>query len=101
AMTGTIIFFLGLQQIGTVGTTAPENRFQISIAPNPADQYISISGITHPGRYDILDYYGKTVQSGNISGGDQIILLQSLPAGVYLFRVETSGGWTTGKVVVR
>lgn len=101
AMTGTIIFFLGLQQIGTVGTTAPENRFQISIAPNPADQYISISGITHPGRYDILDYYGKTVQFGNISGGDQIILLQSLPAGVYLFRVETSGGWTTGKVVVR
>ncbi|HAD10946.1 MAG TPA: hypothetical protein DCF33_00765 [Saprospirales bacterium] len=101
AMTGTIIFFLGLQQIGTVGTETPENILQISLAPNPADQYLTVSGITHPGRYDILDYYGKTVQSGNISGEDQTLLLKPLPSGVYLFRVETSSGYATEKLVVK
>jgi hypothetical protein len=101
AMTGTIIFFLGFQQIGTVGTETPENMLQVSIAPNPADQYITVSGITHPGRYEILDYYGKTVQSGNVSGGDQTLQLTSLSAGAYLLRVETSRGWVAEKLLIK
>ncbi len=100
AMTGTIIFFLGFQQIGTVGTDAPEMALHITLSPNPANAYVSLSGLTGPTRFEILDYQGKTVHSGITTAGDQSILLPALSAGAYLMRLETEKGWVVKKLVV-
>jgi hypothetical protein len=100
AMTGTIIFFLGFQQIGTVGTDTPEMALRINLSPNPADAYVNLSGLTGPARFEILDFQGKTVHSGTLAGGEPSILLPELSVGAYLLRLETEQGRVVKKLLV-
>lgn len=101
AMTGTIIFFLGFQQIGIVGVQDPAQTISLTLSPNPAGQQVVVGGLKHSGRYEIFDMQGKTRQSGALNSSEPVITLAALPSGSYLIKIETDAGWVVEKLVVR
>ncbi len=101
AMTSTLIFFLGFQQIGSVGTLSPSTIHELSFSPNPAQDYITIQDLPKDGRYEIVDFSGKVLQSGRLSEGSQSLSLANLPNGVFLIRYFAQGEVWRGKLVVQ
>ncbi len=101
AMTNTLIFFLGFQQIGTVGTVLPTVFDRVKIAPNPANEMVSIGELPRSGRYEIIGFNGKVSQSGTLSAGTNTLNVAGLSEGVYLLRLLLRGEVRTEKIVVQ
>lgn len=100
AMTGTLIFFLGFQQIETVGTQMTGVLQNLSIFPNPAKEWVQISGVSTETRYEIIDFSGRILQSGSLTAGDHSIALRGLSEGVYLVRCYAEGAVWMEKLVI-
>jgi CubicO group peptidase (beta-lactamase class C family) len=68
----------------------PETEINpIKLYPSPAVDEIHVSGIPS-GEYVILDHIGRVCSRGKIQNGERIDVSQ-LPAGAYLFHMESSG----------
>lgn len=66
-----------------------ENKKAINLFPNPASNEITVSGILTEGyRYEIREYNGKTVKSGNISGPYHHIECTDLSSGLYILSIQ-------------
>lgn len=92
AMTSTVLFFLGFQQI-TVGANAPFEQDRLDMSPNPASNTLLLRNLPKEGRLDILDYQGKTLLSTQVQAGDATVQVNELPNGIYMAK------YTAGKVV--
>lgn len=101
AMTNTVLFFLGFQQIGTVGTEdfAAENRLEIS--PNPARDAFTIKNLPQDGQIQILDYQGKIQLSQRVQTGNATVQIADLPNGIYLAKYTAGRIVRTEKLVVQ
>ncbi len=73
-----------------------ENNSAISVYPNPSNSNFMIKC---PGKFVVntYDFTGKKIDS--ISGTDFVTLGQSLPAGQYVFQIETNGDIIMEKVI--
>jgi hypothetical protein len=100
AMTNTLIFFLGFQQIGTVSTAEALSEWRLRLTPNPARERVLIENLPSAGRYEILDFSGKVWQSGALAAGAHTIDISRVPAGVLLFRFFAGGKVWAEKLVV-
>lgn len=100
AMTGTLVFFLGFQQIETVGTQMPEALQNLRIFPNPAKEWVQVSGVSTETRYEIVDFSGRILQSGTLVAGDHSIALRGLSEGVYGLRCYAEGAVWVEKLVL-
>lgn len=70
-----------------------------NIYPNPASDAITITGVDGPAAVSIMDISGKTIfAKSNVAQG-QSVSVASLPQGVYLVKIETSGGSIEKKLV--
>lgn len=68
--------------------------------PNPAKEFIRLQGGSNLTNYQILDFYGRIVQSGSLEAGeDKSIDLRPLPAGVYLLKAGNRQQSTTKKLI--
>jgi len=101
AMTSTLIFFLGYQQIGTVGASNPANVRHLNIAPNPARDMVFVSDLPTEGRLEIVDFNGKLMQTARLSAGSHSFNISDIPSGVYLVRFFGGGEILVEKLVVR
>ena len=77
----------------------------ISIAPNPANEYVTISVAQSLGNLDIrmMDLSGRTVyeeKSAIQSVGEKKIDVSKLPKGVYLLSISNANAQTSYKIVV-
>jgi len=101
AMTNTLIFFLGFQQIGTVSTTAPETAWQLRVFPNPANNWLYLNELPWRGRLEILDFNGKVMRSEQLGEGSHALDVSGLSNGVYLVRFVGNGVQWAERLVVR
>ncbi|HOZ30434.1 MAG TPA: Omp28-related outer membrane protein [Bacteroidales bacterium] len=64
-------------------------RSQIDIYPNPASDYLKISGLENNSNYTITDITGKIVKSGTICLSEDVII-SDLKSGLYFIEISYS-----------
>lgn len=101
AMTSTLIFFLGFQQIQTVAIISPKTLRTLGLSPNPAQDVLHINELPSAGRLEILDFNGKILQSERLTQGSHSVNISELPVGVYLVRFWEQGEVWAEKLVVQ
>lgn len=101
ALTSTLIFFLGYQQIGTVETNNPTGLARVKVFPNPAQDMLTVRDLPLAGRYDIVDFKGKIIRSGMVAAGTHVLDLSGVPEGIYLLRFFAKGQTWGEKLVVQ
>ncbi len=73
----------------------------ISIYPIPADDRITVDGITGKCSFEILDFQGRRIQSEKISPErNTIILNNDLTPGIYLIRLEMESSVLLRRIVI-
>lgn len=73
----------------------------IAAYPNPADEYLHISGISAGATIRLSDAVGKVVLSNMSSGNKQTLNMANLPAGTYILQVKDADGSTLTKSIVK
>ena len=72
---------------GSLGDSNPVIRYQISLYPNPAEEYIQIKNFEPTSTFIIYDILGQKVHDGNIAY-DQKIDIQKLSYGTYYIKIN-------------
>jgi len=85
--TANHIGFVILYDIHTLVGTENYVQGSLNIYPNPATDYLMISGLQNTAGYEILDMNGKVVQSGNTAN---YLGLNSFPGGMYILHIGSS-----------
>lgn len=70
-----------------------EAKIEFELFPNPANQYLNVSTTlksTTNVNYQIVDIVGKQCLEGRLQASKQIDI-QTLPAGLYFFRIQQNG----------
>ncbi len=99
AMTSTILFFLGFQQIGTVSTNDPDELTRLEISPNPVSDVLTIRNLPKEGTFQIVDYQGKILLKSRVAAGTSTIQVSQLPKGVYMAMYSAGGVVRMEKVI--
>lgn len=60
--------------------------------PNPAGNYLYLSGIREACRCELLDVQGRPLQSWALAPGTNLLEIAAYPAGLYLIRIEQEDG---------
>lgn len=100
AVTGTLFFFLGFQQIGTVGTKDFSTAGRLNIAPNPVKEELVLQELATDGLLEIVDFQGRVQLSSTLVAGSHVIPVGHLPNGPYMVRYSAGGKWWIEKLVV-
>ncbi len=81
-------------------TVSSNSSGDFKIYPNPTSQSITISSIENTDLKSItlFNIYGQLTYKSNISGTDTTINLSELSRGIYIYKIETSQGFSTGKI---
>jgi acetyl esterase/lipase len=95
AMTGTVIFFLGFQQIGTVGTAEAAQGLRATLFPNPAPEAVYVSGLESPCQYRLFDSRAQPIGSGTLAPGDNRLDISALPSGIYWLQLQSRNAQQT------
>ena len=93
ALTNTVLFFAGLQQIGTVPVDERFDNQILTLFPNPSNGEVFLSNLPLNGQIEVFDVAGRLHYTGTAGPGDARLDLGALPAGVYGLRF-----WGGGKV---
>lgn len=99
ALTSTIIFFAGLQQLGTVPTGEAIQGERLLIYPNPTKGLVQIPELPGHGQLTVSDLTGRVRFSIPAGPDASEVDLGSMPAGVYQIRFETAGKVWHSKIV--
>lgn len=101
ALTNTILFFLGYQQVGTfVGAGAPLVQ-SLDMQPNPAHSTLIIRHLPGEGTVTVTDLNGRLRLESAVSGGDQRLQVNELENGFYLVRYASDGKVWQGKLAIQ
>ena len=73
----------------------------LSITPNPANDYVSINLNAKNGHFSIVTLSGQTVTSGRLIEGQNQVSTATLLNGIYLVRVNSELGETMQKLAIR
>ena len=65
-----------------------EQTMEFQIVPNPAHQFIKITGLTASVTYHIYNSLGEEVKNGQVADGDNIVI-ESLPNALYLIKLDS------------
>ena len=90
ALTATVIFFLGFQQI-TTAVTDPLKEWQLKMSPNPANNTVSLQAIPAAGKFEIVDLRGRVLLTQAVRKGEHNLDISTLENGVYLARFTAPG----------
>ncbi len=82
---------VGLNELGTA---------QFGLYPNPANESVTLSGLSGNETISIVDLAGKTVFSTENSGATQTINVSDINAGIYNVVVVSNGSKTTKKLTI-
>ncbi len=93
------------QIVDTVLVKLPENEmdsFNISVFPNPAQSFITFE---LPKQYEksmleIIDVYGKVLIKTKLNNPKEVIDVQTIKPGVYVYTLKAAGFSKWGKIVI-
>ncbi len=101
ALTNTLIFFLGYQQIGFFTSAGQLAVEPLLLQPNPAGESVMLRNLPADGQVQVVDFSGRLCYTGAIAAGDQALNLAGLSNGLYLVRYWSEGKIWQGKLVVQ
>lgn len=101
AMTATVIFFLGFQYIGTVGTSTTSSVGKLLITPNPAGEYLLLESLPADGLFEIIDFSGSRVFTAQLEAGSHRLNVGQLPQGPYVALFSSGGKFWVEKLLVQ
>ncbi|CAI8375647.1 MAG: Uncharacterised protein [Polaribacter sejongensis] len=84
---GSINSITGDVENTVLGITNFDTKGNLTIAPNPASDFIEIFGLTKTEHYKIYNILGGLVNHGNVSNNDKIDI-QDLKDGIYFLKFE-------------
>ncbi len=90
--------------IADLGVTVPEsikslvNNIDVTVAPNPAENYITINGVQNAD-VNIYNTVGELLFSGHINNTNATFDVSNLPQGTYIVRVNSENGVGSAKFV--
>jgi len=99
AMTGTLFFFLGFQQIGTVDTEEEQIIESLSVSPSPATDAVTIE-IPVRGLLRVVDMEGRLILEQTVDAGRETLQAGSLAPGMYAVLLRSSSGTRVGRLLV-
>ena len=73
----------------------------VTVAPNPANDFVSIALNAEKGQFTVATLTGQTVASGVLTQGQNTVSTATLANGMYLVRVSSEAGSTVQKLMVR
>jgi hypothetical protein len=73
----------------------------VTVAPNPANDFVSIALTAENGHFTVATLRGQTVASGLLTQGLNTVSTATLANGMYLVRVSSEAGSTVQKLMVR
>ena len=73
----------------------------VTVAPNPANDFVSIALTAEKGQFTVSTLTGQTVASGLLTQGLNTVSTATLTNGMYLVRVSSEAGSTVQKLMVR
>jgi len=92
ALTNTLLFFGGFQQI-TTASNEPLEALDISIAPNPVQNQLFVSNVPAGARIGLYDWSGRLRRSVEHMTGSSVMLeTGDLPAGIYFLQAQSVDG---------
>ena len=100
AVTATIVFFGGFQDI-QVGLTESPVMAALQLFPNPAAEHIFLKGIEGEVAVGIYDQQGKLVRFAPQQDSSQPVSLAGLPVGMYVVRIASAQGIASRKLVIQ
>ena len=76
-----------------ISSTTPNGNFALATYPNPVgnELTIAITGGAASGVITLTDISGKTILQQTVSNGVQIMLLDQIPAGIYILKYSDAG----------
>ncbi len=74
---------------------------EVSIYPNPAYEVINVDNVTAQEKYVIINITGIIEQSGALKAGNNTILVQALPTGLYLLQLTDNEGRKTMTKIIK
>ncbi len=101
ALTSTVFFFAGFQQIGTVGTASPWRVGSLDISPNPAHDLVQLRNIEARGELRIFGEEGRVLYRAMLEPGDHSIDLSGLASGVYFAQFVAGKKVWTEKILLQ
>lgn len=81
-----------------LGIAELQNK-QISLYPNPAQDYIVLNS-SGKGVVEMIDMTGKTIYTATINDPTQLVDLRSFGKGIYMVKYTTEGNVLTKKIVI-
>lgn len=72
----------------------------ISLYPNPANDFVTITNLPKGSTISILDVTGKSVYSSTVTNEQTTINTANLTTGIYLIRIDNNGNRTSRKLVI-
>lgn len=88
---GDCSYFSSMYSVTNVGLESTNPEVNLIIYPNPAENYLMISGITETGLVEIIDLLGDIVYQSQVTSDVSQINIGQLASGSYLLRVTQHG----------
>ncbi|MBL7796996.1 MAG: T9SS type A sorting domain-containing protein [Saprospiraceae bacterium] len=102
ALTSTLLFFLGFQQVGFfTGTGELAAAEPLELWPNPATETVTIRFLPAGGQAQIFDLNGRLRFDGKVTDGNRTLDISSLENGLYVVRYLSEGKVWQGKLMVQ
>ena len=101
ALTNTLFFFLGYQQIGFYTGTDQLAVEPLALQPNPATHAVTLRHLPADGQVQVLDFSGRLRYAGIATAGDHLLDISGLENGLYVVRFLSEGRVGQGKLVVQ
>jgi hypothetical protein len=96
----TLNLVLSSAQPDTYLSVANNELAGVSVYPNPANELVTIKGLTSEGTAQIVDLQGKVVRTAAVNAGVDTVAISDLNAGVYVMTISTENGVKTQRLVV-
>ncbi|HSG68719.1 MAG TPA: T9SS type A sorting domain-containing protein [Bacteroidales bacterium] len=90
--TATFSYNLGIRELVDIGVT---------FYPNPASEWIVINSASAVGSIEIISLAGALLYSSEYRSPYQVIYLRDIASGIYLLKVETTGGTGSSMIIIR
>jgi len=100
AMTGTLFFFLGFQQIGTLDAGEASVVQMLEVSPNPATDVFSVR-IPERGVLRVLDTEGRLMFERSVEAGLETFQTGILAPGMYAVILGSGSRTHTGHLLIR
>lgn len=101
ALTNALLFFLNLQQVGTVGASEAAAAAPLVVAPNPAGDFFTFENDTANAALRVTAADGRPVRAELLPAGTRRIDTRDWPDGVYWIQLHTAAGVRTAKLLVQ